>query len=278
MKVLSRFILLLSLLFIANTSSFADQMLTCSYLSPCPDGLVCMGNVGTGDGVCVLTGPQIVLCKIVEYFDKKLATIFAIFAVVMIGIAFFLGKISWGMILSVIMGIGIIKGATPIIKKVSGESEGYCSSAAIDYSAIIGTDCIADDKVIKNTSKIYNTKTDTNTTELCPTPLWCTRKTCTVGTGTHYIVQNGNHTREVLSAGDVYLPEDTKDLRTTKCTWADFQDSSKGCTTDALSCSEKTQSPNKDYFHCKNTCINTSFTKFYDANQYADCKEINVTA
>lgn len=276
MKYLSRVIITLFILLTTVTSN-ASQLQTCSIATPCPDGLACVGSIGTGDGVCVMTGPQIVLCKIVDYFDKKLATVFAIFAVVMIGVAFFLGKISWGMIISVILGIGIIKGSASIIERISGEKEGYCSSTVIDYSDIIGTDCVSDDVVYKNTNKVYNT---TQQGDLCTTPLTCTRKTCTSSaTGTLYLVNNGVHTREPLSIGSkVYLPEDTSNISVTSCTWTDFNNPEKNCTTSAISCTEETQSPNKDYFKCKNTCINTTFTKYYDVGKYTNCEEIAASA
>jgi type IV secretory pathway VirB2 component (pilin) len=274
MKNLSRVILTFFVFLITGTVH-ANQLQTCSVATPCPDGLACVGAIGEGSGVCVMTGPQIVLCKIVDYFDKKLATVFAIFAVVMIGVAFFLGKISWGMIISVILGIGIIKGSTSIIKKVSGEDEGYCSSTVLDYSDIIGTDCVSDEDVKKNTNKVYNT---TKQGDFCQDPLKCTRKTTcsSTATGTLYLVNDGKHTKEPFSAGSkVYLPEDTSTVMVTACTWSEFNDSTKTCTSTAISCTEETQTPNKDYFKCKNTCINTTFTKYYNTGEYADCKEVN---
>ena len=285
MKHLSSiFIFLLSFLFSSGT--IANQAQQCGFTQPCPDGLACVGAIGANNnGICVMTGPQIVLCKTVKYFDKKLASIFAIFAVVMIGIAFFLGKISWGMIVSVIIGIGIIKGATTIIKKVSGQDEGYCESAVTDYSAITNSgssSCFTDISSKLNTNKVYNLQqiyTVSSAQNICKDPLTCYKKTCnnTSISGTYYIIINDAHTSTLYSSGSqIFIPESTTNINVTTCTRADYENPEKtaSCAKINISCTDFTQTSTKDYFYCNNTCIGTKFADSYNGGTYTSCAQV----
>ena len=53
---------------------------------------------------------------------------FAAFAVISVGIGFFSGKVSWGLLIGVSMGIGSIFGAPSIVAAISGQSAFQCDS------------------------------------------------------------------------------------------------------------------------------------------------------
>jgi type IV secretory pathway VirB2 component (pilin) len=276
MKHLSS-ILIFSLSLFFSSGTIANEAQQCGFTQPCPDGLACVGAIGANNnGICVMTGPQIVLCKTVKYFDKKLASVFAIFAVVMIGIAFFLGKISWGMIVSVIIGIGIIKGATTIIKKVSGQNEGYCESGVTDYSALNCTAGSTDISSKLNTNKVYNLQP----TNGCNVPLTCYKKTCSNASisGTYYIIINDTHTNALYSSGSpIFVPESTTSINVTTCTMTDYTNPEKTCTKTSVSCTDFTQTSTKDYFYCNNSCTNVKFSDSYNGGTYTSCAQVAAT-
>ncbi len=53
---------------------------------------------------------------------------FAAFAVIAVGIGFFSGKVSWGLLIGVSMGVGSIFGAPSIVAAISGQSAFQCDS------------------------------------------------------------------------------------------------------------------------------------------------------
>lgn len=268
MGFLSRIIILFSLFF--ASSSFAQS--PCSAQNPCPDGLACVGNVGLeGEGVCVASGPHIVLCNIVDYFDSKLASTFAIFAIVMIGIAFFLGKISWGMIVSVILGIGIIKGATSVIKRVSGQEDGYCTSAINSTTNVNSSACVLTVLQKNATNFVYNMKSEGSD---CKNPLTCIKKTCTVSDSV-YIINGTSHTNKSVSENQsIFLPEDTKSLTTTTCNKTDWDNPEKSCNASTTTCTNVSKQEKRDYFHCKNTCSGSPTVHNEDAGKYSSCIQV----
>lgn len=286
------FAVLFSVFIIISNLAFAAKPPTCGFNKQCPDGLACVGATGTAtNGTCVLTGPQIALCKSVLYFDDKLVSIFAIFAIVMIGIAFFLGKISWGMIVSVILGIAIAKGAVSIIKKVSGQDEGYCTSEIVSYSFLVGKDsngesCVEDVNKIANTPYIYNT-TNKGMGGLCADPVSCFKHTCTVpaslsSVGALYIIFNSKYLGVSASKNsqdkvEVFLPSAAMQLTNARSA-AEFASgvdaSNNPIITANATCTPVSASPNQDYFACVNSCINVKFGHVYNVGKYADCKAI----
>lgn len=53
---------------------------------------------------------------------------FAAFAIISVGIGFFTGKVSWGLMIGVAMGIAAMFGAPTIVAALSGESAEDCTS------------------------------------------------------------------------------------------------------------------------------------------------------
>lgn len=295
MKIVQRMLFLYFALLLYGSTAFGGSPQTCGFTKQCPDGLACVGSVGTANtGICVLTGPQIVLCKVVIYFDGKLVTIFAIFAVVMIGIAFFLGKISWGMIISVILGLAMTKGAVTIIKKISGQDDGYCTSDIISYSSLVGqssgTACVSDLDKKQNTTYVYNVKNESIGT-FCTTPLTCFKKTCTITAtnGTLYLVVNNTYTGyQVTVSGTTFegfVPDGTIQLTTApsstefgKGSGCRLADGTTGCQTVSATCTAITKQPTMDYFYCKNTCTNSDFAVYYEKDKYKNCQELSAVS
>ena len=177
MKGLSSiFLKFILVFFLFQSQSFA--LPACGFSQKCADGLVCVGATGIeNNGICVLSGPSIAICKTTK-FVKDFAKYFELFSIVALGFAFFLGKISWGMIISVILGIAVIEGAVPITQKLAGTSATYCSDETITYISNPGC---RNPKWITNStkSKMNSTNVYNNTvTKYCPSPYSCIKYVC----------------------------------------------------------------------------------------------------
>lgn len=179
MRTLSRIFFALIFFQIAsgNTAFAVTGGASCGFNITCVKGMVCVGSTGTADdGQCVLMPIVVSLCTVFNWIQDY-STYFMIFAVVALGFAFFLGKISWGMIISVLLGIAVIKGAILITQKTTGVSSNYCSADSMQSSrACTNAQWVLDTAK----SKIPATaQYNTDSTELCPQAMQCTKQTCT---------------------------------------------------------------------------------------------------
>lgn len=69
-----------------------------------------------------------VMCNVLDIVTGKAGKVFAGFAVVSVGIGFFTGKVSWGLMVGVAAGIAAIFGANSIVSALSGETEANCDA------------------------------------------------------------------------------------------------------------------------------------------------------
>ena len=68
------------------------------------------------------------LCRIISFLNGKFGRGIAMFAIIFIGIGLFVGKISWGLVLAVGLGIGAIFGAGSIVQMIAGTSDSTCTA------------------------------------------------------------------------------------------------------------------------------------------------------
>jgi hypothetical protein len=107
----------------------------------CGPGLACRNVINAAgyqsalgySGVCAPTGVPLLMCKLIKetrgnqndfLMGNTIFQRMALFSFVMLGFAFFLGKISWGMILTLIMGIVLIVGAENLLSWVVDSNSG----------------------------------------------------------------------------------------------------------------------------------------------------------
>jgi type IV secretion system protein VirB2 len=69
------------------------------------------------------------MCNAYGIFNGTLGKTFAVFAIVALGIAFFLGKVSWGTAIAIALGIGSIFGAPALVNTLTGGSGVICASS-----------------------------------------------------------------------------------------------------------------------------------------------------
>lgn len=69
---------------------------------------------------------EIVLCRAMNAVTGGVGKTFAAFAVIAVGIGFFSGKISWGAMLGIALGIAAMFGAPTIVAALTGEDAFYC--------------------------------------------------------------------------------------------------------------------------------------------------------
>ena len=63
---------------------------------------------------------QDVMCRGYTIFNGPLGKTFAIFAIVALGVGFFLGKVGWGTAIAIALGIGAIFGAPALVGTIAG--------------------------------------------------------------------------------------------------------------------------------------------------------------
>ena len=68
------------------------------------------------------------MCNAYGIFKGPLGKTFAVFAIVALGVGFFLGKVSWGTAIAIALGIGAIFGAPTLVTTLTGGT-GVCSGA-----------------------------------------------------------------------------------------------------------------------------------------------------
>jgi type IV secretory pathway VirB2 component (pilin) len=67
-----------------------------------------------------------VMCRVLDIATGTGGKAFAAFAIISVGIGFFTGKVSWGLMIGVAAGIAAIFGAPSIVAAISGEAGGDC--------------------------------------------------------------------------------------------------------------------------------------------------------
>jgi len=73
-----------------------------------------------------------VVCNGMELFTGGVGKTFAAFAVISLGIGFFMGKISWGLMVATGMGIAIMFGAPSIVGALLGKSAFECTKSVLN--------------------------------------------------------------------------------------------------------------------------------------------------
>ncbi|GDX36147.1 hypothetical protein LBMAG18_06580 [Alphaproteobacteria bacterium] len=67
-----------------------------------------------------------VMCNVLKVATGNAGKAFAAFAIISVGIGFFTGKVSWGLMVGVAAGIAAMFGAPQIVSAISGKSSATC--------------------------------------------------------------------------------------------------------------------------------------------------------
>ena len=68
------------------------------------------------------------MCNGYAIFNGPIGKTFALFAIVALGVGFFLGKVSWGTAIAIALGVGALFGAPAIVKVITG-GEAICKGS-----------------------------------------------------------------------------------------------------------------------------------------------------
>jgi len=68
------------------------------------------------------------MCNALKLVTGSAGKAFAAFAIISLGIGFFTGKVSWGLIIGVMLGIAAMFGAPTIVSALSGKEAFDCAS------------------------------------------------------------------------------------------------------------------------------------------------------
>lgn len=73
---------------------------------------------------------QTVLCNVLKFVTGTIGKTLASFIIIGVGLGFFTGKVSWGLLIGVTLGISAMFGAPAIIRAVTGDTTKFCDSNA----------------------------------------------------------------------------------------------------------------------------------------------------
>ena len=76
-----------------------------------------------------------VMCNVFDIVTGTAGKTFAAFAIVSVGIGFFTGKVSWGLMIGVAAGIAAIFGAPSIVSAITGTDPVDCSDKGVFKAA-----------------------------------------------------------------------------------------------------------------------------------------------
>ena len=103
------------------------------FFSIAPVDMAFATNATTGIGVTTASGDggtmQIVLCNVLKFVTGGIGKTIASFIIIGVGLGFFTGKVSWGVLIGVTLGISAMFGAPAIIRAVTGDTTDFCSNS-----------------------------------------------------------------------------------------------------------------------------------------------------
>ena len=103
---------------------FIAMLMLCAFLFPCAS--YAASGISTGDG----SGGdmQVVLCNVLRFVTGGVGKMAASFIIIGVGLGFFTGKASWGLLLGVALGMTALFGSPAIIRAVTGDKNmtTYC--------------------------------------------------------------------------------------------------------------------------------------------------------
>lgn len=70
---------------------------------------------------------QVVLCNILKFVTGGIGKTIAAFIIIGVGIGFFIGKVTWGLLIGVTLGISAMFGAPAIVGALTGGTANYCA-------------------------------------------------------------------------------------------------------------------------------------------------------
>lgn len=117
MKKLSAFlakVALLSLFFLAVTPAVAPVLVSDAKAQSTTSGTV-------NDNILVTT-----MCNMMKIVTGNAGKAIAAFAIIAVGVGFFTGKVSWGLLVGVTAGVAAMFGAPTIVSAISGKTAYDC--------------------------------------------------------------------------------------------------------------------------------------------------------
>ena len=82
------------------------------------------------------------MCRVLDIATGTGGKAFAAFAIISVGIGFFTGKVSWGLMIGVAAGIAAIFGAPSIVAAISGGDANNCECPTVDGKDIYDDACV----------------------------------------------------------------------------------------------------------------------------------------
>lgn len=100
----------------STISTFCLVLLAAVAMTVIPDMALAGGTVSSASG-----GIGEMMCRVVDWFNGPTGKAIATLAIIVLGIAAFFGKVTWGMALMFAIGIFAIFGAANIVEAISND-------------------------------------------------------------------------------------------------------------------------------------------------------------
>ncbi|MFM2200461.1 MAG: hypothetical protein RL769_516 [Pseudomonadota bacterium] len=113
-----------------STKNFAKKSSTSLALAFATNIVAITDSFGSYSAVSVTVSSNTltdVMCNILRISTGNAGKAFAAFAIISVGIGFFTGKVSWGLMVGVAAGIAAMFGAPQIVSAISGKSASDCA-------------------------------------------------------------------------------------------------------------------------------------------------------
>ena len=105
---------------------FASAIAGTANIAPLSEAIASVGTYSTITATVTSNTLTDVMCNILRISTGNAGKAFAAFAIISVGIGFFTGKVSWGLMVGVAAGIAAMFGAPQIVAAISGKSAADC--------------------------------------------------------------------------------------------------------------------------------------------------------
>jgi hypothetical protein len=273
--MLKSFYSILSLIFLMAIGlfqpAFSADPKACGIAKKCADGYYCTGAIGdSNSGVCVANALNTVMCRSISYVQSDIITYFFLFGAVFAGIYMLVGKFTMVTFIQIVLGIGVLKGATVLMTQITGSSVGVCSQkqALNCIENTQGSKPHQKETIIRNfsTIKVTPSYVMSGGGTSC-SPLECVKAKCQKYNITRTTVGQTTSVECELSEGvmDAQVPvaQIRASFKPTECQ-ASF----------SVTCTPVVGSFERDYFKCT-SCVDEEFVAEAPSSwEIKDCKDL----
>lgn len=97
-------------------------------------GFININSAMAADSISSVSGA---MCNGYKIFNGPIGKTFALFAIVALGVGFFLGKVSWGTAIAIALGVGALFGAPTLVNLLTGGDKICTGTSQTDTAGVV---------------------------------------------------------------------------------------------------------------------------------------------